>query len=52
MKRIAAGAHLPILWVFGAAKFPDDKAQYCLEFELNAEDWPYCSLADPGGLRP
>ena len=31
MKRVAAGAHLPIAWLFEPAKRPDDRADYCLE---------------------
>ena len=31
MKRVAAGAHLPTLWLFELAKCPDDRADYCLD---------------------
>ena len=31
MKRVAAGAHLPTLWLFELTKRPDDRADYCLE---------------------
>ena len=31
MKRVAAGAHLPTLWLFEPTKRPDDRADYCLE---------------------
>ena len=30
MKRVAAGAHLPIPWLFEPAKRPDDRADYYL----------------------
>ena len=30
MKRVAAGAHLPTLWLFEPGKRPDDRADYCL----------------------
>ena len=32
MRRVAAGAHLPILQVFEPVKRPDDRADYCLCF--------------------
>ena len=32
-KRVAAGAHLPTLWLFEPAKRPDDKADYCLNMD-------------------
>ena len=28
---VAAGAHLPILWLFEPEKLPDDRADYCLD---------------------
>ena len=31
MKRVAAGAHLPTLWLFEPTKRPDDRADYCLD---------------------
>ena len=31
MKRVAAGAHLPISWLFEPAKRPDNRADYCLD---------------------
>ena len=31
MKRVAAGAHLPISWLFEPAERPDDRADYCLD---------------------
>ena len=31
IKRVAAGAHLPTLWLFEPAKCPDDKADYYLD---------------------
>ena len=30
MKRVATGAHLTTPWLFGPAKRPDDRADYCL----------------------
>ena len=33
MERVAAGAHLPTLWLFEPAKRPDDKADYCLNMD-------------------
>ena len=30
IKRVAAGAHLPISWLFEPTKRPDDRADYCL----------------------
>ena len=30
MKRVAAGAHLPVPWLVETAKRPDDRADYCL----------------------
>ena len=30
MKRVAAGAHLPTLWLFEPAKRQDNRADYCL----------------------
>ena len=37
-KRVAAGAHLPSPWLFEPAKYPDDKADYCLDrFEEQKE---------------
>ena len=30
MKRVAAGDHLPIPWLFEPAKRSDDRAEYCL----------------------
>ena len=30
IKRVAAGAHLPIPWLFESAKRPYDRADYCL----------------------
>ena len=34
MEHVAAGAHLPTLWLFERAKHPDDRADYCLERRL------------------
>ena len=34
MKRVAAGAHLPTLWLFEPAKRLDDRADYCFEICL------------------
>ena len=31
MKRVAAGAHVPTLWLFEHAKRADDRANYCLD---------------------
>ena len=31
MKRVAAGAHLPIPWLFEPAKRPEDRTDYCLD---------------------
>ena len=33
MKRVAAGAHLLTVWLFGPAKSPDDRADYCLDYD-------------------
>ena len=34
MKRIAAGAHLPTLWLFEPAKRPDDTADYTVWVDI------------------
>ena len=37
IKRVAAGAHLPTPRLFGSAKLPDDRADYCFVFVLEAD---------------
>ena len=34
IKRVAAGAHLPIPWLFESGKSPDDRADYCLGYRF------------------
>ena len=36
MKRVAAGAHLPTLWLFVPAKRSDDRTDYCLAIQMGA----------------